>query len=249
MKKTQVIISTFLLFITTFTFCTEITAGLTYDTHLDSFMVGTELSLEESFKDNSSLSAKLIHLNSGPYAASLIYSKLQDLFIFSGGLNYTITPTAIIPFITSGAGIILRDFSLLASSGVNLNPENIFDPDQYTCSADVLLDSGESIIDLSFLYNLKKAAEGIKSSIGGGLLFTAYQNGAPAEICIMTDVQYIKDEIDGHSGLAVNAGAGINVYLSFMSIKLKAIADAINPARPSGTAMPYFISLSTGWKL
>ncbi|MBQ0165725.1 MAG: hypothetical protein KBT02_01285 [Treponema sp.] len=249
MKKTIITACILVFLAATSAFATEVSAGLTYDSQGDSFLIGTEFSLEETFENNSNLSAELSYENNGVYSASLLYNKYLSIFVLSGGINNNINKTGIVPFITGGAGIILNDFSLLASGGLNLSHDNVFKPDTYFCSADIIFDTGESIIDLSFLYKLNNSSAGSNSKIGGGLVFTAYKEDTPAEIKILTDVLYVNNTVTNISGVAVDAGLGIHVYLPFMSIKLKTMVDAWNPERQLNSPIPFSIGLSTGFVL
>lgn len=227
-------------------FSTELTTGLTYDSHEDSFPIGTDFAIEEVFSDGSSLKTGLAYQNAGAYTASFTYCKFLNEFMLSGGINYDIKTTGISQNIAFGTGLIFKEFSLLASGSLRINPDNIFIPDAYSCTADLIFDTSEQIVDLSFLYVSQTSGTATSSRIGGGFVFTAYQEGAPADIDMITSVYYVDNSISNVRGLAVSAGMGINVYLPSMSIKLKGVADILDPEY-TGSALPYSISIGTGF--
>lgn len=248
MKKRIVLTSLLLLTLTT-VFCTEVTTGLTYDSHQESFPVGADFGIKETFEDQSSLSVSLAYKNAGAYTASIMYNKYISMFLLSGGLNYDISVAGITPGIAFGAGFVYKSFALTGAFTSNINPENIFKPYYYTTSADVIFDTPESIIDLSFLYTSKKTDAGKAEKIGGGLVFTARQEGAPATIDVITDVLYVTDAVNDITGIIADTGLGVNVILPFMTIKLKTLIDVMNPELPKGANKPFSIGLSTGFVL
>lgn len=248
MKRLTTFISLLLLFAAAFpAFSTELRTGLTYDSHQAEFPIGADFSLEETFENESSLSVGLAYKNAGAYTASILYNKYFDYFLLSGGLNYDISTTGIAPGIAAGAGFVVKDFSLTAGFTSDINAENIFKPQFWACTADMIMDTKESIIDLSFQYSKKQSLQGVRSKIGGGFKFTAYQDGAPADIDIIVNVLYL--DAPGVFGISADAGMGINVYLPFMDISLKVVADVMTPELPTGSKTPFCITLSTGFKL
>lgn len=247
MKRILFIFFIFLILFSLPAFSTELTTGLTYDSHPGTFPVGTDFSLKEEFEDNSSLTAGLAYKNAGAYTASFSYTKVLSLFLLSGGLNYDIKTSGISQNLSCGAGIVFTDFSVIASGSLRINPENIFSPDSYSCSADLILDTKESIIDLKCQYSSQARGNGKTEKIGGGFVFTAYEEGAPADIDIITNVCYLKNPVDNLYGLITSAGMGINVYLPFMTLRVKGVADITDPEY-TGHDIPYTLSLSTSFK-
>lgn len=247
MKRNIIIL--LLILITFPVFCTEISTGLTYDSHQAEFPIGADFSLEETFENNSSLFVGLAYKNEGTYTASIMYKKMLSLFMISGGLNYDISKTGIYPGIAAEAGIVLKKFSFTAAGGANLNYADLLKPESYNCSADIIFDTSESIIDLKFLVNSFNSAVGKTTKIGGGLLFTAYQQGAPATIDFIANAQYVTDTVSGVNGVAANAGMGINVTLPFMSIHLKTLVDVMQPGSKLLLNPPFSIGLSAGFVL
>lgn len=248
MKKTIIIITLSFL-IVSHVFCTEVTAGLTYDSHDEEYPVGAVFSLEETFENESSLSVGLNYKSEGAYAASILYNKFLNIFVLSGGLNYDLRSAGIMPGINAGTGIVLKDFSFIVAGGANLNPQDIFRPNAFNCTADVIFDTDESIIDLSFLFSSQETAAGKTTRLGGGLIFTAYQPTSPATIDLITNVYKVTDTAGSQNGISANAGMNLNISLSFMSIHLKTLVDVKKPGVSFGGKLPFSITLSTGFKL
>ncbi len=250
MKAKLLIIILAITFITVIpAFSTEVTTGLTYDSSNVSFPFGTEFSIKETFEDDSYLSAGLVYKNAGAYTASFSYSKFLSVALLSGGFNYDIRTTGISQNIAVGTGVVLKKFSLLASGALRLNPADIFNPDMYSCSADVIFDTNNRIVGLSFLYSSQKKSSGTENKIGGGFVFTAYEQGAPADINVSADVYYVDNTSASGPGFAADAGMGMNVYLPFMVIHVKGAADILKPGTPFGQNVPYTIGLSTSFSL
>lgn len=248
MKRLTIFTTIVILFLSN-AFSTEITTGLTYDSHNAAFPVGADFSLTETFEDGSDLSAGLTYKNAGAYTASLLYNKIINVFMLSGGLNYDLSKDCILPGVHAGAGLVFNRFSFIAAGGANLNPENIFFPNAYNCTADVIFDTTESIIDLSFLFSSQETTSGKNTKLGGGIKFTAYQDGAPATIDILVNAAKVVDPVSDINGVTADAGMGINVMLPFMSIHLKTLMDVVIPGVKFGTKLPFSVSLSTGFKL
>lgn len=230
-------------------FTTEVTTGLTYDSANVSFPFGTEFAITETFEDNSQLSAGLVYKNSGTYRASFTYSKFLSAAVLSGGFNYDIRTSGISQSIALGTGVVLNHFSAIVSGALRLNPADIFSPDMYNCSGDIIFDTKNRIIGLSFLYSVQKKGAVKENKLGGGVSFTAYEQGAPADIGVNADVYYVDDKAAGKTGFAADAGMKINVYLPFMTIHAKGTADILNPDIASGKNIPFTIGLSTEFKL
>lgn len=228
---------------------TEFTTGLIYDSHQEAFPVGADFTLEETFENGSSLSVGLAYKNAGAYTASIMYNNFFDVFLLSGGLSYDISKTGIYPGISAGTGIVLKRFSFIAAGGANLNYADVLRPDSYNCSADIIFDTTESIIDLKFLFNSLNSTAGKTTKIGGGLVFTAYEQGTPATIDLIANAQYVTDTATEINGVEANAGFGINVTLPFMSIHLKTLVDVMKPGSKLLMNPPFSIGLSTGFTL
>lgn len=230
-------------------FSTELTTGLTYDSHQETFPVGADFSLTETFEDESELSVSLDYKNAGAYTASIMYDRYFTNFLLSGGLSYDISTEGISPTIAAGTGLVLNKFSFLAGGNANLNADNIFLPTFYSCYADMIFDTPEAIIDLSFLYSSLSSSIHMTRKIGGGIVFTAYEEGVPASIDIIGEVLYVTDTKCDIKGIAATTGMCFNINLPVLTLHLKTLVDVKNPELPAGSGIPFSIGISAGFTL
>lgn len=249
MKKIDFLLLIFLFF----SFCapafsTEFSAGMTFDRHDTVLETGTSFSVTESFADNSSLSAGIAYKESDTYTANILVTEYLGVFVLSGGLNHTLKPAGITQDVSLGTGLVFKKVSILASGSVNINPDSLFKPEAYSYTGDFIFDTSEAIVDLKFQYAEYMQDSEPTTSVGGGFIFTAYKAGAPADIDIILNTDYTSNNDNSQSAFSVSAGIGVNIYLPFMNLHVKTMADVMSTHSIENLNIPFKLSVGTSFK-